>query len=88
MSVTVINRFIFGNIHQILKNALFHIIIAFIAFFTYKTLIEIFWVYGLNASRDFRVAVYRIMTYINLFANIVYTLAVIWMPRKAEYTLQ
>jgi hypothetical protein len=61
--------------------------IGFIAFFTCKILIEIFWVYGLNSSRDFRVEVYRIMTFINLTVNLIYAITLIWMPAKREYTL-
>jgi hypothetical protein len=87
MSIHMINRLILEERSGIIKNSIFLITIGFIVFFTYKTLIEIFWVYGLNASRDFRVEVYRIMIYINLAVNLIYALAVLWIPKKREYTL-
>ena len=83
----MINRLILDERSGLIKNSVFLITIGFIVFFTYKILIEIFWVYGLNASRDFRVEVYRIMTYINLAINLIYALAVLWIPKKREYTL-
>lgn len=87
MSIHMINRLILDERSGLIKNSVFLITIGFIVFFTYKILIEIFWVYGLNASRDFRVEVYRIMTYINLAINLIYALAVLWIPKKREYTL-
>jgi hypothetical protein len=87
MSIHMINRLVLEEKSRLKKNAIFLIAVGFIAFYTYNAIIEIFWVYGLNASRDFRVQVYRVMTWINLSVNFIYALAVLWMPRKREYTL-
>jgi hypothetical protein len=87
MSIQMINRLVLEEKSRLKKNAIFLISTGFIAFYTYNALIEIFWVYGLNSSRDFRVQVYRVMTWINLSVNFIYALAVLWMPRKREYTL-
>lgn len=87
MSINMINRMLVDGKKKLIQNPLFLILIGFIVFFTYKALIEIFWVYGLNASRDFRLEVYRIMAYINLAVNIIYAIAVLWMPRKREFML-
>ena len=87
ISIQMINRQLTEEKKGLLKNPVFLIMMSFITFFTCKILIEIFWIYGLNASKDFRVDIYRIMTYVNLITNITYALAVIWIPRKREYTL-
>jgi hypothetical protein len=87
MSIHTTNNLILEEKGMLIRNPVFLIMIGFIAFFTYKILIEIFWVYGLNASRDFRVEVYRILTYINLSVNLIYAITLIWMPGKREYTL-
>jgi len=87
MSIHTTNNLILEDKKILIRNPLFLIMIGFIAFFTCKILIEIFWVYGLNSSRDFRVEVYRIMTYINLTVNLIYAITLIWMPGKREYTL-
>ena len=83
----MINRLIPEERGKLVKNSIFLVAIGFIAFYTFNSLIEIFWVYGLNASKDFRAGVYRIMTYINLIVNLIYAIAVLWIPRKREYTL-
>jgi len=87
MSIHLINNVILEDKKMLLRNPVFLIMIGFIAFFAYKILIEIFWVYGLNASRDFRVQVYRILTYINVTVNLIYAISILWMPGKREYTL-
>ena len=87
MSISMINRLIVGEIKTLIRNPVFLICIGVVMFFTYALLVEIFWFYGLNSSREFRIQVYRIMTYINLAVNLIYTLAVLWIPKKREYTL-
>lgn len=88
LSVQMINRLLLEDKTRLLRNPVFLICLSFVIFFTYKVLIEIFWIYGLNSSKDFRIQVYRIMTYINLTVNLVYALAALWMPRKRESLLQ
>lgn len=83
----MINRIIITERKSLIRNPVFIICLAFIIYFTYKVLLEIFWLYGLNSSREFRVEVYNIFKYINLFANLIYALAILWIPRKREYML-
>ena len=87
LSIHMINHLLANEHKRLLKNPVFLIMLGFIGFFTYKALIEIFWMYGLNSSKDFRVQVYRLMTFINLFVNLLFALAVLWIPRKREYIL-
>jgi hypothetical protein len=87
MSIHMINFIIVSESRSLLKNPIFLICIGFIIFFTYKILIEIFWVYGLNGSRDFRNNVYMIHSLINFFSNIIYALAALWVPRKQIFLM-
>jgi hypothetical protein len=87
MSITMINRVIIEAKKGLLTSPVFLICIGFTIFFIYTALIEIFWVYGLNSSPEFSTSVYRIMTYINLLVNLIYALAILWIPRKREYIL-
>jgi len=88
MSIDMINRLFSVEKKKLIKHPLFLILVGFIAYFTYKALVEIFWIYGLNAGREFRIEVYRIMVYVNLAVNLLYAIAVLWIPRKREYILQ
>jgi hypothetical protein len=87
MSVGTINNLLFRESDNLLKNPVFLICIGFIIYFTYKVLVEAFWIYGLNSSENFRMRVYDISSYINLFTNLVYALAVLWMPQKQKFSL-
>jgi len=72
---------------SLFANAAFLIFIGTIIFFTFKLLVEIFWLYGLNGSEIFRVKLYDILTYINLSVNLIYALAVLWAQPKQQYIM-
>ena len=87
MSITILNRLIVQQIN-LLANSTFLICSALIIYFTLMALMEIFWLYGLNSSSIFRLNIYRIMSYINLSVNLIFAIAILWMHRKQEFTLQ
>lgn len=87
MSINMINLLISKVKRRFIKNSTFLICIGLILFYTCATLIEVFWIYGLNSSKEFRFQVFEIMTFVNLAVNLIYAIAVLWMPRKREYTL-
>ncbi len=86
MSIQYINVLIGSSNKLKLQNVDFIICLAFILYFTFKVLVQSFWLYGLNSKQDFLLKVFTIMIFINLIANLIYALAVLWMPRKIEYT--
>jgi hypothetical protein len=87
MSINHINVLIHKERKQLLRNPEFLICMAFVIYYTYKVMVEAFWIYGLNNSDDFRKNVYLILAYINLFANLIYALAILWMPTKHRFSL-
>jgi hypothetical protein len=87
-SVRIINKAFDESRLLWIKNAQFLICLGFIMYFTVKMLIEIFMIYGSEASEEFSSKVYDIMAFINLAANLLFILAVLWIPRKQEYTSQ
>ena len=92
MSITTVNSLIILDINRpieidsrhIFKNPVLLICIGSVAYFTFKILIEIFWLYGLNSGKDFRNKVYNILLYINLAVNLIYALAVLWVHPKQQ----
>jgi hypothetical protein len=86
LSVTYLNILIGSNKKLSVKNSDFLLCLAFILYYTYKVLVYSFWLYGLKSGQGFLLKVFTIMIYINLFTNLIYALAVLWMPRKIEYT--
>jgi hypothetical protein len=88
MSIQVVNQLIVRQQKSMTTNATFIISIGFIIYYTYKILVEVFWVYGLNKNSEFRENVYNILHFINLFCNLIYALAIVWIPRKKEFIRQ
>lgn len=86
----VMDRFVMKEFYDynIFKNPAFWIAIGAIIFFLFKLQIEIFWFYGLRHSAAFRIKIYNILMYVNLGTNLIYTLAILWMPRKFQFTMQ
>ena len=87
MSISQLNKILSREKKSLLKNSIFLICIGFILYYTYKIIVEAFWVYGLNNSRDFRNNVYLIMAYINLISNLIYAMAILWTPAKHRFSL-
>ena len=85
MSIHINNNLILTFRNNLLKSPEFLICSGFIIYFTYKILIEAFWLYGLNAGRDFRINVYLLLTWINLFVNLIYAAALLWIPKKPQH---
>ncbi len=87
LSISLLNRQLVREKGGFLKNPVTLICLTYIMYFTYKVLVETFWVYGLNESSIFQDKVYVILTLINLFTNLMFALAVLWMPIKHRFTL-
>jgi len=87
LSINAINSLLFKE-REIIKNPAFLICTAIVVFFTYKVVVEVFWLYGLRESSSFRTSVYVILLYINLLCNLIYALAILWMRKKEAFTLQ
>ena len=92
MSMTVIHKVITGadepvemEDRQLYRNPVFLICLGSVLFFTYKLLVEIFWLQGLNNSPVFRQHVYGILAYINLIVNVIYAISLLWTLQKQKY---
>ncbi len=85
-SIQLNTRLVFTYKKNLLKSPGFLFCSGFTIYFTYKILIEVFWMYGLNGSVDFRKNVYIILTWINGLVNILYLIAILCIPAKPRYT--
>lgn len=86
MSISFINLLL-AHSSNILREAGFWICTGFIVHFTMKVLVEIFWLYGIT-NREFQLQVFNILIFANLFTNLTYALAALWINRKKPYSLQ
>ncbi len=88
MSIFMINRLLFSVTENLLLEPVFLICCGFGIYFSYTVLVEAFWLYGLNQSKNFRLGIYAIFSYINLFTNLLYAFALLWIPLKRRYIMQ
>lgn len=86
VSISMINKLLVQEKRNLLKNSIFILCVGFILYFTSAVLVEAFYLYGVSASKSFQTAIVRIMSFVNLFTNLLYTLAFLWMPKKQRFS--
>ncbi|MGZ3838190.1 MAG: hypothetical protein ACXVBR_03490 [Flavisolibacter sp.] len=82
LSIVAINQLLLTENRSVGRNAGFILCGAFIFYFLIKVLVNAFWLYGLASSRQFLLQVSRILVFVNLITNLVYALALVWIPKK------
>lgn len=87
LSVRMLNYVLVTERDSLLKNPVFLICSAFVLFFTFATLTEVFWMYGTYLNKEFRTNLYKIVIWNNMFCNLIYALAVLWMPKRQAFSL-
>jgi hypothetical protein len=87
-SVSMLNGLIVRERGNILKNPLFLVCVGIIIFFTLFILVCVtqLSLFRQNVSRGFRQNLQEIISYTNLFVNLIYALALLWIPRKKNFT--
>jgi hypothetical protein len=88
LSISTINQLIFASPYSLLKQPAFLICTAFIIYYTFCVLTESFWMFGVQRSRSFRLSINALLNYINLFTNLLYLIAILWMPTRHRFTLR
>ncbi len=86
-SVEELNRLLFTQTRRLAKNAKFIICVALLVFYAYKAVFEVFFVLTVRLSNHFYYNLCVILAYINLFANLMYAIAMLWLPTKRQFTL-
>ncbi|WP_165958217.1 hypothetical protein [Segetibacter sp. 3557_3] len=87
LSIDQINRVIVSERKNIWKNARFVICAAFLIFYTFKSLEEIFFLVIDPKNEDFLSYVWMIMMVITLVVNSIYAYAALCIPSKEKFIL-
>lgn len=87
MSIDMINRLIVFERKMLIRNARFLISVGFVCYFSFKAFIESFYIFELPFSKAFYANIFFIMSCINVFCNLVYTLAILWIPKRQEFSI-
>lgn len=87
-SINQLNKIIFQDDIILWKNAIFLISITSVVYYSYRVFIESLFLFQQEFSNDFFKGVYYIMIIVNFVSHLVYTLALLCIPAKQEFTLR
>jgi hypothetical protein len=87
LAIHQINQLIAVERSNLLRNSRFLISASLVIFFTYKAIIETFFWIQLPFSDTFYIYVLLIMDYVNLFVNLIFALAALWIPTRRKFIL-
>ena len=86
LSVLAISRLVVSYNRPMHKKPVFIICTAFLMYFMCRLLLDSSWYLGITISNTFQRAVFDIMACINFFINLVYCMAILWIPTKQKYS--
>lgn len=87
LSINHLNLCIISEREALLKNAGFLVSLGFIIFFSYRTVIEVFYMYDFKMSVSFYNGLFDILIIVNLVCNLIYAAAIAWIPTRQKFTL-
>ncbi|MFT3825814.1 MAG: hypothetical protein QM731_17985 [Chitinophagaceae bacterium] len=85
-SVSTFNKMVVQERGNIFKNARFWICLGIIIFYTFFTMICVTSISWQHVSKLFRRNLQSINVFSNLFVNILYAIAMLWIPRNKRFT--
>lgn len=88
LAIDQVNRLIVEERGNLLKNSKFLICCGLLIFHTYKIMVESFYVMKLNESNEFLSNIFIILVFVNLFVNLLFALATLWIPTRQRFTMQ
>ncbi|MES2332974.1 MAG: hypothetical protein V4539_25420 [Bacteroidota bacterium] len=87
LSIDQINVTMMHERKNLFRNAKFIICFLFAFYYTFKAVYEVFYVVPMKMSDRFDQNLFLILVFVNLFTNLGYALATLWMPTKQKLTL-
>lgn len=84
-SISFNNRLIISHHNKLVTNPGFIICTGYILYFTLKMVCDAWWLYNPKSSTEFLTAVFFSMAGSNFITNLLFILAIIWIPRKPDY---
>lgn len=85
LSIDKINQLIFFSRLSSLMNIDLWLALGFLLFHTYKTFVESFHIFPMPLGRNFYETLWFIMNIINVFSNLLFTFAILCLPKKRVY---
>ena len=87
-SINQTNKILFSDHGRVWKNAIFMVSTVSIIYYSFRVFIESLFLFQAEMSNEFMSYVFLIMVIVNFFSHLVYTLAVLCIPARKEFTLR
>jgi len=87
LSIDVINRVLVLDTSPLYNNAMFLIAFAFIFYYGFKVYVESFNVLDIGLSNRMLTGLWKILYFVNAVANLIFTIAVLCMPKKQKFIM-
>ena len=87
LCIDQLNHMIANERKSLLRSARFLICLGIVFFYSYKILVETFYLFHLTLSDTFYSYLYYILVWMNLFVNLLFALAALWIPTRQRFTL-
>lgn len=88
MSILTINKLIINHTEPLLRCPIFLFCTGFCLYFSTCLVVEVFLYYGSQTSILLRDAVFKAGSIINAVTNLIYLIAILWMPQKPRFIMQ
>lgn len=85
LSIEQMNILIYSAKKNLLYNSRFLICCGLVIYYSYKATVEVFFLIRLKASINFYSNIFIILVFANLFVNLIFAWAVLWIPKKAKF---
>lgn len=83
-SIKVLAQDLFAQLPAKSAKVIFTLSVIFLLQYTVSLIVEVFWIYGINSSSLFITRIYWFISYMSLVVNLMYIIAVLWIPEKRE----
>ena len=87
LAINQMNGLIVSERGNLLVNSRFLISSGVLVFYSYRIFVESFYFFELEESDEFLANVFSILAFVNLFVNLLFALAAVWIPSRQKFSL-
>ncbi len=87
LSIRQLSDLIVSEKRSLARNAILWICISFMFYFSFRAFFETFYILQAPFSSSFYFNLFVIFWIINLLTNLTYAIAILWIPKKQEFTI-
>ena len=88
LAINQVNRQIVEERKNLFSNPTFLICSGLIIFFTYRILVESFYLLDMaQTNREFLHNIFNILKFVNVFVNLLFAFAALWIPTRQRFSL-